>query len=447
MAKITKTLSAKTDKQTGKTEILFRFVGSATIILRAKSGIFIDPKTWSDKKNELKTATFGNEESDVKTKLSNLCNTIIDTFVNTDKEQVNKQWLEMVIDKFHYPEKYDVKTEPEKQTFFELFDEFLDKRKLSDVRKKNFRVIGRALQRYEIYTRKSSHKKFTLDIDTITTDTLQDIEKFLKREHLIFESNPEIYKAIPETRTPQPRGQNTINDIFTKLRTFYLWCIEGEKTTNNPFKGFAVEECVYGTPFYITIDERNTLYKTNLSHRPQLAIQRDIFVFQCLIGCRVGDLYKMTANNIINGSIEYVPRKTKEGRPVTVQVPLNNTAKEILDIYEAKATEKLLPFISEQKYNVAIKEMFKEAGITRNVVVRNPTTGESEIRPINEIASSHLARRAFVGNLYKQVKDPNLVGALSGHKEGSRAFARYRDIDLEMKRNLVELLENGGQNE
>jgi hypothetical protein len=34
-----------------------------------------------------------------------------------------------------------------------------------------------------------------------------------------------------------------------------------------------------------------------------------------------------------------------------------------------------------------------------------------------------------------------LVGALSGHKEGSRAFARYREIDEEMKEELVRMLE------
>ena len=45
------------------------------------------------------------------------------------------------------------------------------------------------------------------------------------------------------------------------------------------------------------------------------------------------------------------------------------------------------------------------------------------------------------GNLYKKVKDPNLVGSLSGHTEGSKAFARYRDIDEEMKTDLVKLLE------
>ena len=52
-----------------------------------------------------------------------------------------------------------------------------------------------------------------------------------------------------------------------------------------------------------------------------------------------------------------------------------------------------------------------------------------------------MARRTFIGNLYKKVKDPNLVGSLSGHKEGSKAFARYRDIDEDMKKELVSLLD------
>ena len=75
------------------------------------------------------------------------------------------------------------------------------------------------------------------------------------------------------------------------------------------------------------------------------------------------------------------------------------------------------------------------------VTVLNPTTGKEEQRPINEIASSHLARRTFVGNLYKKVKDPNLVGALSGHKEGSRAFARYREIDDDLKKEMIGFIE------
>ena len=62
-------------------------------------------------------------------------------------------------------------------------------------------------------------------------------------------------------------------------------------------------------------------------------------------------------------------------------------------------------------------------------------------KPLYEVATSHTARKTFIGNLYKQVKDPNLIASMSGHSEGSRAFARYRKIDDEMKKELVNLLD------
>ena len=83
---------------------------------------------------------------------------------------------------------------------------------------------------------------------------------------------------------------------------------------------------------------------------------------------------------------------------------------------------------------------FKLAGIDRVVTVLDPLAGNETKKPLYEVASSHMARRTFIGNIYKKVKDPNLVGALSGHKEGSKAFARYRAIDDEMKKELVDLI-------
>ena len=41
----------------------------------------------------------------------------------------------------------------------------------------------------------------------------------------------------------------------------------------------------------------------------------------------------MTKLNVVNEAIEYIPKKTKEGNPVTVRVPLNDKAKEILERY------------------------------------------------------------------------------------------------------------------
>ena len=126
------------------------------------------------------------------------------------------------------------------------------------------------------------------------------------------------YIFDPESRTPKQRGQNTINDVFTKLRTLFKWAEDQELSRTNPFKHFKVKECVYGPPIYITVDERKKVYSTDFSFDPALEKQRDIFVFQCLVGCRISDLYRMTKRSIIDGAVEYMPRKTKDGNPVVV---------------------------------------------------------------------------------------------------------------------------------
>ena len=71
----------------------------------------------------------------------------------------------------------------------------------------------------------------------------------------------------------------------------------------------------------------------------------------------------------------------------------------------------------------------------------NTITREEEKHPIWEVASSHMARRVLVGNLYKEVKDTNLIAKISGHVENSRAFSRYRDIDEEMAKEVILKLE------
>lgn len=286
---------------------------------------------------------------------------------------------------------------------------------------KHYRTILYTLERYE------AEKRTTLYLDDITADTLRDIVKFIKSED------------------PDHRSDNYIITLMRKLRTFIRWANGLSKkwpieplTHNNPFDRYSIGSEQYGTPFYITIEERNKLLAYEFGER--MARQRDIFVFQCLIGCRVSDLWAMTKDNIIDGAIEYMPFKTITERPITVRVPLNKQAMAILDRYK-DCKPGLFPFVSQQQYNDDIKAMLKEAGITRMVTILNPTTRKEEKRPIYEVASSHMARRTFIGNLYKKVKDPNLVGKLSGHKEGSKAFARYRDIDDDMAKELVSLLE------
>lgn len=144
---------------------------------------------------------------------------------------------------------------------------------------------------------------------------------------------------------------------------------------------------------------------------------------------------------MIDGAIEYIPRKTKEDRPITVRVPLNETARRLIAKYRDPNRESLFPFNTEQDYNRKIKEAFRRAGLDRMVTVLDQQTRQEIQRPLYEVASSHMARRTFIGNIYKKVKDPNLVGALSGHKEGSRAFARYRTIDDDLKKEMIGFLD------
>ena len=114
---------------------------------------------------------------------------------------------------------------------------------------------------------------------------------------------------------------------------------------------------------------------------------------------------------------------------------------EIVDRYADYPGDKLLPFESSERFNDNIKIIFEKAEVTYLVTELDTVTRTEKKVPINEIASSHMARRTFIGNIYKLVKDPNLVSTLTGHVEGSRAFNRYRDIDIDMKRVLVKILE------
>ena len=195
-------------------------------------------------------------------------------------------------------------------------------------------------------------------------------------------------------RKPEQRGHNAVIAIMKRLRAFFNWCVKRGYITRTPFASCtSIGAEKYGIPYYITLEERDTIADRDFSFKKALEVQRDIFIFQCLIGCRVSDLIEMTPDNIINGAVEYMPNKTKGERPEVVRVPLNSRAKALVNKYKGVDEKgRLFPFISTQKYNQAIKDIFTLCGITRVVTILNPKTGEEERKPLNEIASSHMAR-------------------------------------------------------
>lgn len=360
-------------------------------------------------------------------------------------------WLKKVVEKHLHPERYQ--QESSGKSVYDLWEEYLLKKNLSNGRIRGIRVLIRAIARYEgfINATEKERKDFVFDINKVTKEDIGDFMDYLRNEENLANEYRQTFKVLLE-RYPsniekgkseiKGRGENTVITLMKKLKAFFNWLYESDKTSNRPFDGFKIGTEKYGTPYYISVDERNLIARTPMPTR-HLETQRDIFIFHCFVGCRISDLVKLTEANITDGILTYTPHKTKdEGeQAVVARVPLHENAIKLIGKY--RGTDKkgrLFPFISPQKYNDAIKEIFTISGITRNVEIRNARTGEIEVRPINEIASSHMARRTFVGNAYRKVSDPNIIGKMSGHVEGSKAFSRYRNIEDETLKNVIDLI-------
>lgn len=478
MATIKRSLSKKRALN-GKSEILLRVNINHGQQVRLKSTLFINPEYYDADQNKIKKGKPGSaifmELHQLNKTLEALESHICDICIEEPHSTLTTEYLQGRIHTFLNPtlaNEEDVSTKEEsttskkrtgrprkasteqqeqkEPTFFEALEHFIATRPASTWRKKRYEVLMRALQRFEMYRKIRRIKTYKLTLRGFNVDDINDFEKFLRSEEELYEKYPKIYEKHPcDTRKvrkkakPLPKGDNTIINMFACLRYFFRDCIEQKLMDEQPFakyKGNTTER--YGTPYYITLEERDIIAAHDFSDNPSLETQRDIFIFHTLIGCRVSDLYRLTHRDIINGAIEYIASKTLKDRASTIRVPLNQRGLDLIEKYKGKDPEgRLFPFISQQKYNVAIKKIFTICGITRMVTILNAATGQEEKRPINELASSHLARRTFVGNLYKKVKDPNLVGALSGHKDGSRAFARYREIDDDLKKELISILD------
>lgn len=330
-------------------------------------------------------------------------------------------------------------------SFEGLTEGYVGEHVLSDSRVAQMKILGRSLMRFAGYSAAVGRGE-TVTVDGLTVDDLGRYEEFLHSEHRVCKLFPELYVRYPLAgcggRVPKPRSNNYVAATFARLRAVYNWAVERGLTVNNPCQRYkpAGGGERYGRPYFLTYEEMRRIARADLSGNEGLARQRDVFLFQCLVGCRVSDLRSFTRDNVDGGVLSYIPRKTmREGGDV-VRVPLTEDALEILARYPDNRGGRLLPCITDQRYNKAIKEIFRVCGLTRMVPVLDRTTGEKTLRPLNEIASSHIARRTLIGNLYRQLKDPNLIGEITGHRNGSVSFRRYRDVDDEVKRDVLGLI-------
>ena len=488
MASITLRLSSKADPVTGRREILIRLTGGRGLGFYAKSEIYVNPDYFEYYVDRRKTEELGvrippntitateanaakrhyllksygefvvrkHKAADVdyhekkKSTLDSMITRISDAFASADKKAITSDWLQTLVDNINHPERPKVTAGKD---IVGLAERYIAEKGFCYVNRNAVWVLVRDIKRYQGFVRATDERRkgFVFDIDRITSEDLEDFVSYLRNEKRLSKEHPQVFSRLltsypagvrkGQTKIEE-RGDNTIVKLQRNLKSFFGWLNEKQITSNRPFEGFEIGSEHYGDPYYITVAERNRIAEYDFAGCERLETQRDIFVFQCLVGCRVSDLMRLTAKNVVDGVLVYVPHKTKDETGIEARVPLLPKAKELISKYKGVDRKgRLFPFISPQKYNSSIKEIFKEAGVVRSVAVRNSKTGEVEMKPINTVASSHMARRTFVGNAYLHVKDPSLIGKMSGHVEGSTAFSRYRKIEDSTLQEVVKMIE------
>ena len=321
------------------------------------------------------------------------------------------------------------------------FKKYAEVSEISQGRRNSYFSTIKKLRRYELFKREiEGIGGFSLRPDTFTIDDLNDLFDFIEKEYLYYDEHFEWYGQFHIGKKPPVKyTQNYMMTVKSHFRSFMNWMTKNGYSTNFEYKKMHLKAEVYADPIYLTIEERDKVYYADLSKHPSLSLYRDMFMFQCLVGCRVSDLYAFTTRNITeDGFIEYLPAKTREncieGSPSTFcRVPLNDKAMEIVNRNMDKRSGRLFPYRNKNMYAYGIKMLLLLCGIDRMVIARDPDTKEYCRYPLYMVATSHTGRKTFIANVYKKVKDPDIISSLTGHVPGSKSFRRYRHIDDDCK--------------
>ena len=171
-------------------------------------------------------------------------------------------------------------------------------------------------------------------------------------------------------------------------------------------------------------------FSTHLQKQQQ-ETAKNLFIFQCLIGCRTSDLKKIIKGEFktkdINGLI-YINYHSKKTNEEAFTPLLTETAKEL---FEWVKSLKSFPFKYDKEYNQAIKQAFKELGFTQETEYTEQrgtdiVTGHA---PIYQLLHPHTGRHIFATLMYYKGVPLTQVKLMTGHKDTEILSAVYSKLD------------------
>ena len=183
----------------------------------------------------------------------------------------------------------------------------------------------------------------------------------LKEVNYQFVNNYEIY-----LKSQSGCGHNSSVKHLRYLKKILTDALKNRYITTDPFDNYRLGYKAVDKEYLLESEVKKLLSKKFTVKR--LEEVRDIFVFQCFTGIAYIDVANLTIDNIIEGENgEKWIRLYRQKSSVQANVPLLEIPQIILEKYNGKNDEKLLPMHTNQKMNSYLKEIADLCGIKKRL--------------------------------------------------------------------------------
>ncbi|MBR3648014.1 MAG: integrase [Paludibacteraceae bacterium] len=278
----------------------------------------------------------------------------------------------------------------------------------------------------------------TLTVKEFDVNLLLEYRQFIYDEYMYVHEFPNLYQKGGGRRPPKKRCKdNTVVHDLLSLQAFFSELENTGEIEHSPFKKLSGEKrrsimhVMYDEPYFLRAEEFKYLMETPAP--PELQWAKDIFVLNCALGCRIGDLKRFTMDKLAVSEegipyIHYIPAKTAGCQKTNreIQTPLIKPALEIVLRTRFRFNGHNHNY-EKQLYNQALRKLLHYYNLTRKVSIYNPEIGDNVYKPLYEVASSKLARKTHVDMMNKVQINYYAAGL---HSTGSHAVFRYTNLEL-----------------
>ncbi|WP_370214022.1 phage integrase SAM-like domain-containing protein [Mesoflavibacter profundi] len=401
----------------GYSNILIRFKNGRKFDYSASTELKVLPNHWSKAKQKVKNISDAIYKDEVNDHLFELEKFIIKEF-NKDNSTgvfIDREWLKTKIAN-HFNRPTD-ELSLDKVYFLPFIERFIELAPSRIIKGKNKPVSKGTITKYNTTKNKLIEYQERFKTRLKFTDlNLTFYDKFVN--YLNQEQNINLGTI-----------GNYIGTIKTIARDAKLQGLPVHEHINHP-KFFAPK--VKADSIYLKDSEINIIYNHDYKGVERLENARDLFIIGLRTGLRISDFLRLKETNIKEGFIEIETKKTNQN----VIIPMHPQVKAILEKHNGFPRK-----ISDQKFNLHIKEVCKVAGFTQMVegsLINSKTKRkEKGVFPKYKLVSSHICRRSFASNLYGEI--PNMtIMAITGHQTEAQ-FLKY--IKITPKENAKKLQE------